>query len=404
MSNPFQLTIPLKQHTPLIHFQHEQAGATLRATEVKPKLDKYLIEHAFDSDASKYARFLVGGKNAEHKALDYKLSVKSAVHPPEAIKRGDREMPMFFANMGNDYQERGLIWNDDISLCIHCLHLELRDLIANCVGEFLAATNFGMRSTKGFGSFTLATNAPAPANAYRFTVDSNDWKVVFRTIDLFYKSIRGGINGAIKPQDGRYVKGFYMKPMIFQYAHENQIKWEKKIIKEQNIFNGEVSRQKNDHEDKVEDPDNWPLWTNKPNGRIVRDLLGLSTEQTWKGYPGGQNGATITKEDISIDAKIDRFASPIIFKPIQVGPRFTVYFWALPIPAAYLNATFKIGVNNWEIGEFPIWDGFNINHFLSEYLTKEKLEKAMQYDHLDRRQSGIANLLLNIYSKLKITT
>ncbi|MDZ4679328.1 MAG: hypothetical protein SGI94_02725, partial [Saprospiraceae bacterium] len=87
MSNPFQLTIPLKQHTPLIHFQHEQAGATLRATEVKPKLDKYLIEHAFDSDASKYARFLVGGKNAEHKALDYKLSVKSAVHPPEAIKR-----------------------------------------------------------------------------------------------------------------------------------------------------------------------------------------------------------------------------------------------------------------------------------------------------------------------------
>ena len=33
------LKVTLKQHTPLIHFQHEQYGATLRASEVKPKLD-----------------------------------------------------------------------------------------------------------------------------------------------------------------------------------------------------------------------------------------------------------------------------------------------------------------------------------------------------------------------------
>ena len=37
------LTIKLKQHTPLIHFQHDQDGATLRASEVKPKLDKYIL-------------------------------------------------------------------------------------------------------------------------------------------------------------------------------------------------------------------------------------------------------------------------------------------------------------------------------------------------------------------------
>ncbi|MGB3465250.1 MAG: hypothetical protein WBA74_08270, partial [Cyclobacteriaceae bacterium] len=38
-----QLTFTLAQHTPLIHFQHDQQGATLRATEVKPKLDQYLL-------------------------------------------------------------------------------------------------------------------------------------------------------------------------------------------------------------------------------------------------------------------------------------------------------------------------------------------------------------------------
>jgi hypothetical protein len=40
----YKLKFTLKQHTPLIHFQHDQAGATLRATEVKPKLDQFIIE------------------------------------------------------------------------------------------------------------------------------------------------------------------------------------------------------------------------------------------------------------------------------------------------------------------------------------------------------------------------
>ena len=39
----FQLTFTLKQHTPIIHFQHDQAGATLRATELKPKLDRFIM-------------------------------------------------------------------------------------------------------------------------------------------------------------------------------------------------------------------------------------------------------------------------------------------------------------------------------------------------------------------------
>ena len=38
-----RLKIKLKQHTPLIHFQHDQEGATLRASEVKPKLDRFII-------------------------------------------------------------------------------------------------------------------------------------------------------------------------------------------------------------------------------------------------------------------------------------------------------------------------------------------------------------------------
>ena len=38
------ITYELKQETPIIHFQHNQSGATLRATEVKPKLDRFIIK------------------------------------------------------------------------------------------------------------------------------------------------------------------------------------------------------------------------------------------------------------------------------------------------------------------------------------------------------------------------
>lgn len=31
-----ELIVKLKQHTPIIHFQWDQKGATLRATELKP--------------------------------------------------------------------------------------------------------------------------------------------------------------------------------------------------------------------------------------------------------------------------------------------------------------------------------------------------------------------------------
>ena len=40
----YKIEFTLKQHTPIIHFQHDQDGATIRATEVKPKLDQFIFE------------------------------------------------------------------------------------------------------------------------------------------------------------------------------------------------------------------------------------------------------------------------------------------------------------------------------------------------------------------------
>ena len=42
----FKKEYTLTPQSPLIHFQYGQKGATLRATEVKPKFDKFLISKA----------------------------------------------------------------------------------------------------------------------------------------------------------------------------------------------------------------------------------------------------------------------------------------------------------------------------------------------------------------------
>ena len=85
----YKLEIKLKQHTPLIHFQYDQEGATLRASEVKPKLDKFILtrlgkEHGYAADKAydagkeiaKQYGWLVG--KGDHPALDYKVSIESS--------------------------------------------------------------------------------------------------------------------------------------------------------------------------------------------------------------------------------------------------------------------------------------------------------------------------------------
>jgi hypothetical protein len=70
----YKIEFTLKQHTPLIHFQHEQAGATLRASEVKPKLDKFLIDKlgGIDKARKEHPDWFI---SKEHEAFNYKLKL-----------------------------------------------------------------------------------------------------------------------------------------------------------------------------------------------------------------------------------------------------------------------------------------------------------------------------------------
>ena len=69
----------------------------------------------------------------------------------------------------------------------------------------------------------------------------------------------------------------------------------------------------------------------------MRDLFGLSTEQSWMSY----RNAKVTKEN----TEITRFKSPITFKPIVQNNKMKVYFWADESVEKILNKKFLIKVN-----------------------------------------------------------
>lgn len=417
----YKKSFTLQQHTPIIHFQHNQIGATLRATEVKPKLDKYLIEYAYGNDEDRYSDFKIGGPNGAHPALDYKLFIRpsGSIGQNTAIPRNDRGVAMFFGNMGDEYRHnpKGLKQYKGARVEVSSFHSSLVEAITTHITAFFAQTNFGMRQSKGYGSFTVRTAYDFSADFYRFTLKQGDVTIVMKTIDLFYKSLRGGINGAIPPaREEGFARGFYMKPMLFLYAKENNIQWEKKTIKEQ-VFRRDLLDQqgkpKNNENIKREDRQEWPLWYDHEDKKIVRDVLGLSTQQSWRGYGRG-NGASITKEHVDQEGNplgkrdaITRFKSPLFFKPVfdKKGETVTIYFRPEPLPDTemkkYLAAQFLIGVDGTSLEPpLPMWDQFDLRAFLDFAFKPGRLKEAMKYNSRNDLEKEIANTLTNIYKDI----
>ena len=182
-----KIQFKLQAQSPMIHFQADEPGATLRGSEVKPKLDRFLIRKLLISEFGKDdpANFAEIKKrhgdyfiDPEHDALDYKISF--------ADNRG-RSVPLdtysiyCWNNMGvpENEKKKGLgtteqrntrkdgdkvpenekkkgLWTDP-ECSILCFNENLIELIRNNIEAFFLVTNFGTMQDKGFGSFLPET-------------------------------------------------------------------------------------------------------------------------------------------------------------------------------------------------------------------------------------------------------
>lgn len=406
-----KLTFILKQHTPVIHFQHDQDKATLRASEVKPRLDRYIIEKK-------------GGWNKipdewkltseEGQPLKYKMRIE-AKKKPQIWKIDKRNWGSFFGNQRpNEDKYQMIYYENGVCLEILAFSNDLKDYICKIICGFFNSHTFGARQSKGYGFFYPKPESPAfgnnafyqnPASGYSFTIDAlpADWSTekklqkVFYLIDLFYRSLRSGINlprgnferpesVPVEFQDRpiyRKNSDFYCKPALFQFlkSQDPPIQWDKRTIKEIFLNEEYIARQTSWKERTKQQGlpemifvEGLPKQIERYNSDILqsfrksiagksqenetednvlwRDLFGLSTHQEWGFY-----GTTLTKthnpdskhkepnESEGTEFKIERFQSPLRFFPVfssENNEYCIVFFEATSIPLMYSQAKFKV--------------------------------------------------------------
>ncbi|MDO4691976.1 MAG: hypothetical protein Q4A64_03775 [Porphyromonadaceae bacterium] len=328
-----KLEFQLTQHTPIIHFQSEYEGATLRASEVKPKLDRYLLRELKKEDLN--PNWFI---SQEKGALDYKLrftlpegeSVQtylplSRLNQEKANKlkndlRNKKELgevkilPItpYFANEEwlnkREGQPRLAIQVGRVRGEIYTKHPKLREAIETHLEAFFLLHNFGARQTKGFGSFTLAYLDGMPLSSLRKNVADKMLKL--EVVDCL-------VSKANVPYQMEQIAKFHNKIKTGQreqyseiriYSHEQSLEWEKPIERKLVGLGTE--------------PD-----TKSYDKRYIRALLGLHGHFE---FPQQNKRVTVSHPEIK------RFASPITYKPIKD----VVYLILSEVPKELFGAKF----------------------------------------------------------------
>ncbi|MDR1553103.1 MAG: hypothetical protein LBS69_06545 [Prevotellaceae bacterium] len=323
-----KLEITLKQHTPLIHFQHEQEGATLRATEVKPKLDRFILTKLGDGDyekgkvIAKEKNWLVG--KGDKPALDYKMRITAENVSSQPIYyqstrdgKFSPKYPFIFGNVDTKAEQKVFSVCKSLKIKILTFNETLEIEINKSINHFFAVTNFGFRQDKGFGSFFLAN---ATLSEFEKNLKGNDnyfldkrifkrviqvqgnnefekTQFLFRQLDKQYKILKSGFGDTKSKLQEYFMQK--QKPLV----------WEKESIKQRKVEN---------------------------NDRYLRILLGLADNFE---YP---------KQNMKVDIadknnEIERFQSPLTFKIFENN----VYLlYPSKINERIINQTFKFILKN----------------------------------------------------------
>lgn len=334
MNNPFQLTFTLKQHTPIIHFQHDQKGATLRATEVKPKLDRFIIQKMGGKANMDKSWF----NDYERESLCYKLKIEDLDNRPinQRSFGGFRLITETIDDPATGLPKKAVSSNV-LTVTIACLNNELKNTLEIYLPLFFAITNFGNRQNKGWGCYyhenhndwnnlmnCLKTSGEV-VYIHNQNVNTNDFSQFYssKIIGDVWKPLKSGVN--LYNRDGRQTR--YIKAHSFKYLGEKQLRWDKRWMKLElnrmidnrtlpaqlignnapNNIGGNTSNT-NKCQNNFFNANNWD---NDPEDsfRFVRAMLGLAEHIEFRAQQG-----YVYQVIIKSDEGIDRFKAPVTFK------------------------------------------------------------------------------------------
>ncbi len=374
MSNDFKLEIQLEQYTPLLHFQGDKAGACLRATEVKPKLDRFVLAYIQRKGITLPDSWFAKKENKEEflavrSALQYKMRFEAVGDGnPQEFERGKSktgqcmpEAALYFGFIGkkDSFGMRSLFYKDGIRMTILCFIPGLMELLIKLIVPFFAMHCFGTRSNKGFGSFGVKKFTSAPQGielpSVEITPDQlkdylpagvpalyagkcvntgtdkngNTYENMLYCIASISAMMKGGINFTEKKGREHYTeengREHYFRGSIITYCGKKYgVHSEKALIKRDVLPDGwkdHVQMKTSVNEQKIAKQDD--------NCSFVRGILGLPQTYTYKTDLRKSDGkpddfiVTVEGAEKEMDSKgkptdnavIQRFGNPIHFKP-----------------------------------------------------------------------------------------
>lgn len=329
MENKHIKIIELEQHTPMWHFQPTETGCCLRASEVKPKLDRFFIEK----------RHLDKGTSLNYKMSFIPIGKKEEIEDYYIKGNGKKanKFPLYFGNINED-SKKMVFYPGGIKMQLFSFDSQLLEDLVECLNEFFACTSFGTRQNKGFGFFYPKGekfNDSTASYLFDVPVDKGKYDELFNYIHYFHKMIRSGINE----------RGSYYKSFMYHYAKEKcKENWDKPVIRHYfQLFNPVMPSQnpgiQNKYKKRQEMIDDYTRLTKEKEYRdshwLFREAIGLSNIQPWSYYKD-----TIIIESTNPDIK--RFKSPITYRPVPAGGKYNIYLYITDIDPDYMNATFKI--------------------------------------------------------------
>jgi hypothetical protein len=377
----------LRQETPIIHFLHDQPGATIRATELKPKLDKFILGDFLKINrdaANEFAEIITNLRQVvdEKKPSLYQISIQQPINEPKFYyfesrfstneteylakllkqKLGKSNLDLvsgpFFANNDkrNDAEKKGkeekweeirlgIQYKEGINVLVKSWDSKLISLIQKALPLLFCIENFGMRQSKGFGCFASTdvseqTFEQAVKSSFAFVAKRplpNGQTNIFKVIDETYKDLRNRPPRQEDQEARSLLRDYFRK-------QDPEVEWEKETITRILI-----------HEE-GEQPD--------PDVRFVRVLLGLPGLHDYPQSPGRPKVKICEKSGV-----IERFRSPITFKVHGNS----LYLLARPTDPGMLGKAFQFyrGENpNSDNQAFVLHSpkSFDIKDFLSKNL------------------------------------
>ena len=334
----FKIEFTLKQHTQLIHFQSDQSGATLRATELKPKFDRFLIEQLsltemikkdnkdIEVPKDKYKHWFIG-EGKKHLALDYKVKIvaKNSTKLQYKTYIATRDRDNKALKVGSYFGDFKALKSSIIKIEFFCFNPKVIDYINQYFNEFISTHTFGTRTSKGFGNYTNEKTTQKQFEEYlkkHFILFKKiSEREPLQKILKEYQVLKSGARGGVKSK-------------LMTYFIEDNIRWEKRWIKRK--LKEKKEEWFNDLKDEYHTNDNAFHFSDSESYIFTRALLGLAEHNE---FLVNSNSSDKLIVKISND-DIERFSSPLVYK-IFDNTIYVLLDKKMPINPKIFNKKFK---------------------------------------------------------------